>query len=555
MKRTGSEIIVQLLEKKGIEIVAGIPGSAILPLYHTLYDSSIRHILVRHEQAAGFLAQGMARSTGKAAVCLTTSGPGITNLLTAIADAKLDSVPLVAITGQVPTHLIGTDAFQEMNTESLTRSITKGCFKIQQASDLLEVLPRAFWLAESGRPGPVVIDVPKDVQTQTCEFDAWPVFEGKNAFGQLREENLYQLAEVINESFRPLLLIGAGIAESNAEKALLQFSEKNGIPVVSTLRGLGSFPPSHPNYLGMVGMHGNKAANELTEYADLILAMGVRFGDRSTGKTNEFCQNAKIIHVDIDPFELNKIKPTDYQIHADLNDFLEHITPLVMADDRTCWKETVVSRLEQIPKSVIPKDNFFHPHNLIETIAGLTPKNAIVTTDVGQHQMWVAMRYPFSQSRSFLTSGGLGTMGFGLPAAIGAALANPDRKILCFSGDGSILMNLQELATLAELRCNICILLFNNQGLGLVRQQQRLFFEEKYAASNYLSQTDFTGIARSFGLMAVDMALSGNPLETLEQAIASTDPVLINIPIESELNVMPMVPPGAANRNMLDENQ
>ena len=551
MKCTGAEIIVKLLELKGIEFIAGIPGSANLPLYNALYTSKIRHILVRHEQAAGFFAQGMARSTGKAAVCLATSGPGATNLVTAIADAYLDSVPLIAITGQVPSHLLGTNAFQEIDTYEMTKPITKQNFKIRTVNELFTTIPLAFEIAESNRPGPVLIDIPKDIQQQLCEFDAWPTYSKEKTTHQLRPEQLQQAKNLLNNSLRPIILVGAGLIESDSASELLLLSKTNSIPIVSTMRGLGSIEPNHPDYVGMIGMHGNKAANELTEEADLILALGARFNDRTTGKTSEFIRNARLIHVDVDPNELNKIMAADLGICCELGQFIRALRPMIDRNSRPDWTHRIQSMKSNRSPSKTSTTDTFHPTSIINTVAKCIPTDSIVTTDVGQHQMWVAMHYPFSKPRTFLTSAGLGTMGFGLPAAMGAATAYPSKKVVCFTGDGSILMNIQELATLAELQLDVTLLLFNNQGLGLVRQQQELFFEQNFMACNFEGKVDFVALAQSFGIKAVDLNNPNNPMGKLQSLLSQKGPMLVNIPIQPEWNVFPMVPPGAANKSMI----
>jgi acetolactate synthase-1/2/3 large subunit len=552
MRHSGAEIIIHLLGQKGITAIAGIPGSANLPLYRALHDSSIQHILARHEQGAGFIAQGMARSTGMAAVCLATSGPGATNLLTAIADAKLDSVPIVAFTGQVSTAMLGTDAFQEIDTYGLTIPITKHNFLVRSAKELLEVVPLAFEIAENGRPGPVVIDVPKDVQIQECEFDQWPTFKVTQQSRAMSANTARRMAARINKAARPILLVGAGIIESKSENLLLQLAQKNNIPVTATLRGLGCFPPTHHLYLGMIGMHGTKYANQLIEEADLVIALGVRFDDRATGQVSEFCKKAQIIHVDIDPSEINKIKPAHESVNADVSGFLEAINPLIEVNNRLTWMRSITQKMKELRYIEVSKnDDFFHPLSIIKEVATHVPSDTIITTDVGQHQMWVAMKYPITQSRTFLTSGGLGTMGFGVPTAIGAALANPHKKVVCFTGDGSFLMNIQELATIADLRPNITILLFNNGHLGLVRQQQELFFDQKYIASKFQSTPDYTKIAQGFGLLAIDLEKSQDPLQDLTQALQSKEPIFVNVPIKYTENVFPMVPPGGANHTMI----
>ncbi|MCK9208304.1 MAG: thiamine pyrophosphate-dependent enzyme, partial [Salinivirgaceae bacterium] len=448
---------------------------------------------------------------------------------------------------------IGTDAFQEIDTYGLTIPITKHNFLVRSAAELLEVIPLAFHIAESGRPGPVVIDVPKDVQLQECTFDKWPEFLPPTKQSILTKDKAVEIATMINASERPILFVGAGIIESKAEKQLLQIAEKNNIPVTSTLRGLGCFQPSHPLYLGMIGMHGTKYANQLIEEADLVIALGVRFDDRATGKVSEFCKNAKIIHVDIDKAEINKIKPSHISVNADIINFIETVEPYVVRDVRAQWLKEVNEKKKELPYVSAPdNDDVFHPLRIIREIASHVPSDTIISTDVGQHQMWVAMKYPFTKSRTFLSSGGLGTMGFGVPAGIGAALANPDKKVVCFSGDGSLLMNIQEMATIAEQKPNLAIVLFNNGYLGLVRQQQELFFGQKYIASQFQVIPDFAAIAKAFGITAIDLEKSVNPLQDLESALALQEPVFINVPIKYSENVFPMVPPGAANKTMID---
>jgi len=579
MKYTGAELIVRLLERRGIEWIPGIPGSANLPLYRALSESTIKHVLARHEQGAGFIAQGMARSTGRAAVCFATSGPGATNLLTAIADARLDSVPLVAITGQVATSLIGTDAFQEIDTYGLTIPITKHNFAVRSAAELLQVIPEAFRIATSGRPGPVVVDVPRDVQVQECSFEQWPDFEEPQCLeGSLRqgisqspdqsrytkgsqyssvgscplpgEEELNAVVKAINTSKRPVVICGAGVQESGAEALLLSLVEKSQIPVACTMRGLGSVAPDHPLYLGMLGMHGTKYANLLIDQADLVLALGFRFDDRATGKASEFCRNARIIQVDIDQAEIGKIIPVHHRIHADVRAFLEVILPGVEAQQRKEWGRRVAEIRERHPYISTPENDVLHPLRVIDEVAACVD-DAIITTDVGQHQMWVAMKYPFRRARTFLTSCGLGTMGFGIPAAIGAALVHPGRKVVCFSGDGSFLMNVQELGTMAELHVPVAVLLFDNACLGLVRQQQELFYDARYIASKYQVVPDYAMIARGFGITAFDLGKEPDPLGALRHALTLQKPVLVRIPVSSSENVFPMVPPGAPGREMI----
>jgi len=551
MKISGARLLIELLEQQGIEIICGIPGGSNLPIYDALRDSSIRHILARHEQGAGFMAQGMARTTGKAAVCMGTSGPGVTNLLTAIADARLDSIPVVAITGQVTSTLIGTDAFQEVDTYGLTIPITKHNFLVQSAEDLLEVIPEAFRLAESGRPGPVVVDIPKDVQKEIIEISEIATPEIEFDSFECDAEQIEQAIAMINKSSRPIIYAGGGVVAANASEDLVKFARRNSIPVVTTLMGLGAFPHGDPNYLGMLGMHGSRSTNMIMEEADLIIALGVRFDDRAVGKACEFCKHADILHIDIDRSEIGKIKSSNLSIVGDVGHVLGELVEKVESSIRIGWSARLASIRMMYPDQRPDEQDSFHPLNLIRVMGETLPDDAIITTDVGQHQMWVAQGYPFRKPRTLLTSGGLGTMGFGLPNAIGAALAKPNKKVVCVSGDGSFLMNIQELATLAEQRLNVKVLIMNNNRLGLVRQQQELFFEERYFASSFESNPDFASIARGFGIPAFDLGEQENPELFLRKMLGQDGPCVINIPINFENKVLPMVPPECANREMI----
>jgi len=552
MKYSGAEITIKLLEKEGIDIITGIPGGTNLPLYSALAKSKIRHILARHEQGAGFMSHGMARSTGKTAVCFACSGPGATNLMTAIADAKMDSVPIIAITGQVPSSLIGTDAFQEVDTYGMTIPITKHNFLIRSAEELLSAIPEAFRIASEGRPGPVLIDIPKDVQLETIEIESFDrSFEEDDLPIYIDEVEIEKAARVINRSRKPVLYTGGGIILSGAEDMLLNFSHKSSIPVASTLMGLGCFPSGDNMFIGMLGMHGQRYTNYIMHEADLILAFGARFDDRATGKVKEFCPNAKIIHIDIDGAEMNKIKKADIAIQGDIKQAIKQLLPLIEHNDRKEWTKTIMDMRVKYPISKKMKHDEQLPEDIIKRIGGFAGEDTIITTDVGQHQMWVAQCYPFSKPRTLLTSGGLGTMGFGFPAAIGASLANPEKKVICFSGDGSFLMNIQELSTLSELDLDIKIIIFNNRHLGLVRQQQEYFYGKEYIASQFYCKTDFAKIGEGFGIESYDLEMAENPFLTLEKAIKKEGPVLINIPLAPEENVTPMVAPGCANYEMI----
>ncbi|MFH1912823.1 MAG: acetolactate synthase large subunit [Pseudomonadota bacterium] len=551
MKLSGAEIIIKLLERQGIETIAGIPGGANLPMYDALSVSPIRHILTRHEQGAGFIAQGMARVTGRPAVFFATSGPGATNALTAIADAKLDSIPIICITGQVPLAMIGTDAFQEVDTYGLSVPITKHNYLVRSVDELLCVIPDAFRIAASGRPGPVVIDVPKDVQTAMLEFDAWPKPGGRDSGPELMAPELAHAARMIDEAERPILYLGGGVVQSGSSALARALAEKAGIPAALTLMGLGTLPVDHPLCLGMLGMHGARHTNMAMERCDLLIAAGVRFDDRATGKVAGFCPDAKIIHLDIDASELDKIKSTHVPVAGDLADSLAALLELVRPCDRAPWLGDV-ARLKRDHPVIIPgADDPCSSYGVILKAAELVGEEAIVCTDVGQHQMRTAQAYPFLRPRQWLTSGGLGTMGFGMPAAIGAALAAPERTVLCFSGDGSIMMNIQDLATAVEHQVNVKIILINNNALGLVRQQQDLFYGKRYFASDYSRRVDFLKIAEGFGLPAIDLGCSADPGAALAEALAQPGPCLIHVPISPDDPVYPMVPPGAANSQMI----
>jgi acetolactate synthase I/II/III large subunit len=552
MKLNGADIIIKFFQERGISEIPGIPGGSNLPLYDSLSRSSIRHILARHEQGAGFIAQGIARSTGEVAVCFATSGPGATNLVTAIADAWADSVPVMFITGQVPGAYIGTDAFQEVNFCDMTRTITKGTYLVRQAEDLFTILPEAYELCNSARPGPVFIDVPKDVQQQVVELKTFH-FRKNSALHNEQESNRKseKIAEAINHSQRPIFYIGGGCVSSNAHREIQSVARKNSIPVVNSLMGLGCFPQTSPLYIGMLGMHGAKHANLLLNDADLIIAAGARFDDRATGKLDKFCPQAKVIHIDIDPKEINKLRRADISIVADLKTVIRKIEPMIEKNQREKWITYVHEvKIRHMPEKN-KQDNVLAPDTFLRELSVLTDHDSIVTTDVGQHQMWVAQYYPFTAPRTFLTSGGLGTMGFGFPAAIGAAVANPKKQVICVTGDGSFFMNMQELATLAELNLNVKIILFNNQSLGLVRQQQELFYKGNFFASCFEAQTNFSALAEIFGIPSVNLAETSDPVNSLEKALETRGPYLIEVPVNKTKKVFPMVPPGAANHEML----
>lgn len=554
----GAQLIIRHLDQQGIRFVTGIPGGANLPLYDALAESTrIRHVLARHEQGAAFIAQGMARATGRPAVCLATSGPGATNLLTAIADAWMDSVPIICLTGQVPRPLLGTNAFQEIDICALARPITKACVLVQAAADLPAVLYEAFRLAASGRPGPVLIDVPKDVQLERVAIADLQIAHRQPdpVAPPLDGPALAAAATMVSRSKRPILYLGGGCAQTEAAVNARRLAERGNIPVVMTLLGLGILPAGHPLSLGMLGMHGSRATNLAMAECDLLIAAGARFDDRATGLLAEFCPKAKVIHIDIDQNEIGKLRGVDLGIRADAGQALAALSSAIEARGRHGWLERIDQLRLNHPGF---QDQMFaggRPMGLIRAIAEIAGPEALVATDVGKHQMWVAQAYPFNRPRQLLTSGGLGTMGFGLPAAIGAALACPGRQVLCFSGDGSLQMNIQELVTAVEADADLKIVLMDNRSLGLVRQQQRLFYGNRTFASSFGVAVDFAAIARGFGMRAIrlDEPADSWP-DRLRQVFAAPGPCLIHVPIARDEEVYPMVPPGAANTVMIEES-
>lgn len=576
MNCTGADLIIHLLEQQGVRVVAGIPGGALLPLYESLGRSQkLLHILARHEQAAGFIAQGMARISRRAGVCFATSGPGVTNVITAIADAKLDSIPLVCIAGQVPQHLIGTDAFQEVPTLDMVRPVTKAAFLVRDAKQLWDLIPEAFRIAETGRPGPVLIDVPKDVQLQVLEEKSpHPTLSRSTAEGKAKAtdvpsdslsrevgegwgegsdpfERAWQLLE---SSQRPVLYVGGGVVKSRSHHLVRELAELIQAPVATTLMALGTLPVDHPLYLGMLGMHGARSTNVVIDECDLLIAIGARFDDRATGRPDRFAPGARVIHIDIDTRELGKIRKPALGIASDADNALRQLIARAHYRHRPAWIARVRALKRSHPLRTPDVDKVCSPYGIVQAVGAVAPFDAIITTDVGQHQMWVAQAYPFRRPDRWLTSGGLGTMGFGLPAAIGAAIARPDATVICFTGDGSLLMNIQELATLSELGLNVKIVLFDNAALGLVRQQQTLFYGKRLVASQFMQPGNFVAIARAFGVPAIDLEACAAPHGTLARALRGEGPILIRVPIAADEHVLPMVAPGAGNVEAIDHD-
>lgn len=548
---SGSQLIIRLLERQGITHIAGVPGGANLPMYDSLTSSTIKHVLVRNEQGAGFIAQGMSRVNGEAQVCFASSGPGATNLVTAVADAKLDSIPLVAITGQVPQHMIGTDAFQEIDTFGLMLPITKHNWLVRSAAELLEVIPEAFRVALSGRPGPVSIDIPKDVQNEIISVTQWPEPGVATATPDYDKADVDALLEKVKSAHRPLLMVGAGIINAGACQQLISFAERMDIPVVQTFLGLGVLPSDHELTLGMLGMHGARYTNFILEECDLLIGLGVRFDDRATGKVEAFCPQAEIIHVDIDHSEIGKVKNPSLAIRGDVGEVLDDLEALGGTVERPLWRQRVAQLKEAHPLILDGVDDIFRPYGAIRKVAEILDDTANIATDVGQHQMWVAQAYPIQRPRQWVSSGGLGTMGFGMPAALGMALAQPDRKAICFTGDGSIMMNIQEFATAAEQNLDVKVIILNNGYLGLVKQQQTLFYNRNFSAIQFEQGTNFKLAAESMGMKGVDLGTVENPEEALREALLEHGPCVINIPIHEDEMVYPMVPPGGANADMI----
>ena len=549
---SGASIVVRLLERQGTRMIAGIPGGPILPLYDALAQSHrITHVLARHEQGAGFIAQGWARATGEAAVCIASSGPGATNLVTAIADAKLDSIPLIAITAQVPRALIGTDAFQEVDTVSISRPVTKHNFQVADAAALLDAVPRAFRIALSGRPGPVLIDIPKDVLTDMVEVTHWPEPGTRDPAPAVDADAVATAADMINAAERPVLYLGGGVIHSGAAGLATALAGKASLPTTMTLMALGAVAADHPLSLGMLGMHAARYTNFALEECDLLIAVGARFDDRATGRVATFCPRARVIHIDIDAAELNKLKPAHVAIAGDAKTVLEALLPRIRTALREPWLARIGELRRRFPLDMPNVDDPRSHYGLIRAVAASLPDDAIIATDVGQHQMWAAQAYPLRHPRQWLTSGGLGTMGFGLPAAIGAALAYPGRSVVCLTGDGSVLMNIQELATAVECGVNIKIIVMNNDSLGLVHQQQSMFYGRRIFACKYARQPDFIALARAFGLRVKDLDLEIDPRAALANELATPGAALIHASIDVNENVYPMVPPGAANCEMI----
>lgn len=558
MPITGAELLIHMLEQLGVETVAGVPGGAVLPLYHALGASRIRHVLARHEQAAGFIAQGIARISHRPGVCLVTSGPGVTNVVTALADAHLDSVPMVCIAGQVPTGLRGTDAFQEVATLDIVRTLTKACHSLSSAHEIGDALIDAFGAAARGRPGPVLIELPKDVQVQATahrDVESGAIALAIDCASSGSREAYDRAAELIRAAQRPILYCGGGVIAAQAQALVRQLAERAGIAVTTSLMAVGLLAHEHPLHLGMLGMHGARYTHHAIEAADLLIAIGARFDDRATGDPTRFATRARVIHIDIDARQLGKIKEPTLAICDDaaraLRELLRRAAVLCADGHRQSWHTLIADLKRSFPLMMPRAEEICSPYGIMRALGAALRPPAIITTDVGQHQMWAAQALPLTPDIRWLTSGGLGTMGFGLPAAIGAALAAPGAPVICLTGDGSLLMSIQELSTLAELDLDVKIIVLDNAALGMVRQQQHLMYGKRYVGSRYVRGSDFVAIARAFGIRAFDLGHGGG-VELLHEALGASGPALIRVPIAEEEQVLPMVPPGSANTDALD---
>ncbi|MFA6599738.1 MAG: biosynthetic-type acetolactate synthase large subunit [Candidatus Omnitrophota bacterium] len=561
MKMTGAQILIKSLEMEGVDYLFGLPGGVILPTFDALLDSKLKFVLVRHEQGATHMADGFARATGRVGVCLVTSGPGATNTVTGLATAHMDSVPLVCITGQVATHAIGSDAFQEADVVGITRPVTKHNYLVKNAKDISRIVREAFYIARTGRPGPVLIDFPVDVSRQEVEFE-WPE---KVSIRSYRPEPDYDAgvfgaqveaaAKAIRESRRPCLYVGGGVIAGNAAKEVFELVEKTGIPVTTTVLGLGAFPETHPSSLRMLGMHGTHYANYSVQGSDLLISVGARFDDRVTGKIDKFAPNAKIVHIDIDPASIAKVVRVHYPILGDVKPALRALTERLgdLRPQMGEWLAQIVEWKSKHPMKYKQDTNDIRQEYVIEKLGELTGHKAVVVTGVGQHQMWTAQWYGFERPRTMITSGGLGTMGYGFPAAIGAKLGCPQDTVLCIDGDGSFQMTLTELATAAANKVAVKLILMDNSHHGMVRQWQQLFYRERYSASQLASSNpDFGKIAEAYGIKAIRVTEKSQVVPALQEALAHDGPVMVHLKVCQDANVYPMVPAGNALDQVMD---
>ncbi|MDV5354341.1 acetolactate synthase 2 catalytic subunit [Kosakonia sp. SMBL-WEM22] len=544
----GAQWVVHALRAQQVDTVFGYPGGAIMPVYDALYDGGVEHLLCRHEQGAAMAAIGYARATGKTGVCIATSGPGATNLITGLADALLDSVPVVAITGQVAAPLIGTDAFQEVDVLGMSLSCTKHSFLVDSLDSLPRVMAEAFHIANSGRPGPVLVDIPKDIQLAVGNWE--PDFVTEQEEVVFPQAEAAQAAMMLAQAKKPMLYVGGGVGMAQAVPVLRAFLAETQMPIACTLKGLGAVASDYPYYLGMLGMHGTKAANFAVQECDLLIAVGARFDDRVTGKLNTFAPHARVIHMDIDPAEMSKLRQAHVALQGDLNALLPALQQQLAIDE---WRQHCADlRHEHAWRYDHPGEAIYAPL-LLKQLSDRKPENSVVTTDVGQHQMWAAQHLSFTRPENFITSSGLGTMGFGLPAAVGAQVARPEDTVICISGDGSFMMNVQELGTVKRKQLPLKIVLLDNQRLGMVRQWQQLFFNERYSETTLTDNPDFLMLANAFGIPGQHITRKDQVEAALDAMLSSDGPYLLHVSIDELENVWPLVPPGASNSQMLEK--
>jgi acetolactate synthase-1/2/3 large subunit len=546
LPRTGAQHLLDALEAEGVDTIFGYPGGAIMPVYDALVDSKLNHILVRHEQGAALAADGYARASGRVGVCMATSGPGATNLLTGLANAYLDSVPMVAITGQVPTTLMGTDAFQEVDVFGMSLPVVKHSYIVRRAEDVYAVVREAFAIAREGRPGPVLIDLPKDIANARAV--ARPVRRATHASPSPHELRFVEARALLSHAKKPLLYVGGGVGIGNAERELRDFARLTGIPAVSTLKGLGACDPDDAHYLGMLGMHGNPAANYAVQECDLLIVAGARFDDRATGRLASFAPEARVIHLDADPAEIGKLRACDVGLVGDLRELLPRLVHPVAI--RAWQRRCRVLRQQHAWRYDAPGEGIYAPA-LLKQLSEAGGNRLIVASDVGQHQMWVAQHWRVPYTAAHLSSGGLGTMGYGLPAAIGAQLARPGATVVCVSGDGSIMMNVQELATLRRYGIPVKIVLLDNSSLGMVRQWQELFFDKRYSEVDLSDNPDFAEVARAFGIPAFTIERRDQVEGAVQRLLREPGPLFCHVKIDARENVWPLVPPGKSNGEMM----
>ncbi|MFM9758346.1 acetolactate synthase 2 catalytic subunit [Aeromonas dhakensis] len=544
----GAQFLVQALKKQGVTQVFGYPGGAIMPVYDALYDGGLAHQLCRHEQGAAMAAVGYARASGQVGVCIATSGPGATNLVTGLAEALLDSVPLVAISGQVPCAAVGTDAFQEVDVLGMSLSCTKHSFMVTDVADLPQVIAEAFAIASEGRPGPVLIDLPKDVQLAAVPAQS-PLFAVAEP-EHLNPAELTAARTLLAAAERPVLYVGGGVGMANAEQQLRNFAAATGMPAVTTLKGIGALDPDSPVYLGMLGMHGTKAANYAVQQCDLLLVVGARFDDRVTGKLEEFAPEAKVIHLDVDAAEFGKRRAAEVGITQDLKQVLPHLAMTLAIEP---WREHCANMAREYAFRYDHPGQPIYAPALLKQLSARLPESSVVACDVGQHQMWVAQHMRFTSPRNHLSSAGLGTMGFGLPAAIGAKMSRPEDEVVLVSGDGSFMMNVQELGTIRRAQLKVKMVLLDNQRLGMVRQWQELFFDGRYSETILSDNPDFVALAAAFGIPGETITCKEEIAPALDRLLASESAYLLHVAISEEENVWPLVPPGVANHQMMEQ--